>query len=217
MRETAMIRNIVLVAALLLFTALAAEESAQPAPAKKPVPGAQFDKEEPVYDGGMIYIKVGGALLFDDRRVLIQPAFGFGYRYEQGDLGIDISFFNESLGPTIDHEDYKDDVAYDRNDLHITLSRWVNLSFYWIAEPVSWHSFYIGGGAAIETLDLELLDDLSSQTGLSVTAAAGWEFMRERKVTLFAQMETTIPCYVGHFEDDTFWIPSFMFTVGAGF
>ncbi|GEM_PF-1316795 len=217
MRERDMTRMFVLVAVLSLFTALAAEEAAQKDPEKKPVPGAQTDEEKPQYDGGLVYIKVGGALLFDERRVIPEPTFGFGYRYEEGALAIDLSFFNESIGPTVNHEDYRDDDPYDRNKLRITLSRWANLSFYWIAEPVSWHSFYIGGGAAIETLDLELLDDLSSQTGLSLTATAGWEFMRERTVTLFGQLEASIPCYTASFAGDSFWVPSFLFTVGAGF
>jgi hypothetical protein len=207
----------VLIAVLIVFTTLTAEEEARKAPEKKPVPGAETDKEKPQYDGGMVYLKVGGAILFDERRVLPEAFFGFGYRYEQGDLGIDLSFFNESIGPTVDHEDYQEETAYDRNKVRITLSRWANLSFYWIAEPVSWHSFYVGGGLAIETLDLEILDDVSSQTGLSVTATAGWEFMRERRVTLFGQLEATLPCYTGRFENDRFWIPSFVFVVGAGF
>ena len=212
-----MIRTAIFCLALILCASLAAEEAPQKAPEKKPVPGAEADREDPQYDGGLVYIKVGGALLFDERRVIPEPTFGFGYRYEEGSLAIDLSFFNESIGPTVDHEDYKTDAPYDRNKLRITLSRWANLSFYWIAEPVSWHSFYIGGGAAIETLDLELFDDLSSQTGLSLTATVGWEFMRERKVTLFGQLEATIPCYTATFADDTFWIPSFLFVVGAGF
>ncbi len=172
---------------------------------------------EPALDGSRVYLKLGGAMLFDERRVIPEPAFGFGYRYVEGMLLVDLSLFNETIGPTLDWRDYNKEIAYERNNLHITLTRWVNLSFCWIAEPTSWQSFYGGGGLAVETLDIELGGDISSKTGLSVTVMAGWEFLRDRTVMILTQIEAVFPLYAGSFAGDTFWIPSLILTVGAGF
>jgi len=167
--------------------------------------------------GGRVYLKLGGALLFDERRVIPEPTFGFGYRYEEGMLAVDLSFFNESIGPTVKYTDYGTDIPYERNKLRITLTRWANLSFLWLAEPAAWNSFYAGGGLAVETIDLELADDISSRTGIAGTLMVGWEFMRDRKIVIFVQLETVLPCYAGRFNGDTFWVPSLTLTVGAGF
>jgi len=200
---------------LCAFTLLSAEGS----DASSSDSGKEKEKKEEKkdIDGNRVYLKLGGALLFDERRVVPEPTFGFGYRYEEGMFAADLSFFNESIGPTVNYKDYGKEVAYERNKMRITLTRWVNLSFFWLAEPASWHSFYAGGGFAVETLDLELLDDISSQTGIAATATVGWEFLRDRMIMVFAQIEAVLPCYAGHFEGDTFWIPSLTLTVGAGF
>ncbi len=175
--------------------------------------------DEPNEDlnGSRVYLKIGGALLFDDRRVVPEPAFGLGYRYEEGMLMVDLSFFNETIGPTLDWRDYNEEIPYERNKLHITVTRWANLSFCWIAEPASWQSFYGGGGLAVETLDLELGDDISSESGLAATVMIGWEFLRDRKVAILTQLEAIFPLYAGSFGGDTFWVPSLTLTVGAGF
>lgn len=207
-----------LLASLLVAATLAAGETEQKG--EEPTSDTHAAQEtadtEPVADGGRVYVKVGGGLLFDERRVVVEPAFGFGYRYTQGSFAVDLSVFNETIGPTVSYSGYKEQQEYDRNTLRITVSRWVDLSFLWVAEPRSWNSFFAGGGLAIETLDLELGGDISSQTGLGITLSAGWEFLRDRKVMLFAQAEVDLPCYTARFANDRFWIPSLIFVIGAG-
>ncbi|HSA32534.1 MAG TPA: hypothetical protein P5077_02290 [bacterium] len=201
---------------LLATTPLAADGPEQPQGPEKDQPAAEEKGDEPVADGGRVYLKVGGGLLFDERRIAVEPAFGFGYRYTQGSFAVDLSVFNETIGPTVDYAGYKEEQEYERNALRITMSRWIGISFLWVAEPRAWNSFFTGGGLAIETLDLELASESSSQTGLGVTFVAGWEFLRDRTVMLFAQAEVDLPCYTARFYGDRFWVPSIVFVIGAG-
>ena len=152
-------------------------------------------------------------------------AFGFGYRYELDELGIELSFLNLVIG----NNNNSSGSATVTGD-------WAKIMGLYFLSPISTGSFYLGGGlswgmaaaagnatgATGSTSSFETYTGSGLQGELSV----GYEFLRASTIRMFLQADATLPFYTVHrytFDDTTgamqsasSWVPSLAFSFGIG-
>lgn len=158
------------------------------------------------------YTRLGYGLMFGGD-VANGPAFGFGWRYELDQLGIDISGLN---------------FAFDNTDLddgmNFTLVRLGGLYFF---DPVNTHTPYAGAAlsygwsAASEEI---ATDDFNfySGSGLQGELTAGYEFLRASTIRMFVEANAVLPFYTAdrvsfNGDEDSLYTPSFTISIGLGY
>lgn len=139
------------------------------------------------------------------------PAFGFGWRYELDEIGIDISGFNTVL----------DDSGGD--GYQFTLLRLGGLYFF---NPVSNSTPYFSGALSwgwTTVQDGELGDadfKMYEDAGLQFEAGVGYEFLRASTIRMFVEANAIVPLYTVDYtndEDDTRYAPTFSLSLGLGY
>jgi hypothetical protein len=142
------------------------------------------------------------------------PAFGFGYRYELDQLGIEISGLNFLLA----------DDGDDELDLGFTGS-WIRLGGLYFFNPTASNSPYVnvglGWGASAVTSEFNNETFLYSGSGLQGEIGFGYEFLRASTIRLFFEGNLVLPFYTATQtfmnEEDSIYTPSFTISLGLGY
>jgi hypothetical protein len=140
------------------------------------------------------------------------PAFGFGWRYELDQFGIDISGFNFMFDNT------------DADDgLNWSLLRLGGLYFF---DPVNNSTPY--AGAALSYGWTGLSEEVStndykfySGNGLQGELTAGYEFLRASTIRMFVEANAVLPFYTAdrtfNDDEDSKYAPTFTVSIGLGY
>jgi len=151
-------------------------------------------------------------------------AFGFGYRYELDELGVELSFLNLVIG----NNNNSSGSATVTGD-------WVKIMGLYFLSPISTGSFFLGGGlswgmAAATGNATGATGSTSFQTytgsGLQGELSVGYEFLRASTIRMFLQADATLPFYtvrretfdtaLGATVGGSSWVPSLAFSFGIG-
>lgn len=146
------------------------------------------------------------------------PAFGFGWRYELDNMGIDISALNFTIS------DSKTDAA------SFSLLRLGALYFF---DPVANSTAYLNGGLSWGWTVTEFEENDVTRTyednGLQGEIGVGYEFMRTSTIRLFVEANALLPFYTVDYdgsywdeganadEEDSRWAPVFNISLGVGY
>lgn len=144
------------------------------------------------------------------------PAFGFGFRYELDQLGIEISALNGVFATDGDSD----------TDLGFTGSL-IRLGGLYYFESQANHSAYLNlglswGGAAA-TSEFQGEDRVYSGTGIQGEIGGGYEFLRASTIRLFVEGNLVLPFYTSTLDswssnvDDSIYTPTFTVSVGVGY
>ena len=153
-------------------------------------------------------------------------AFGFGYRYELDELGVDLSFLNLVIGNN------------NNSSKSTTVTgSWAKIMGLYFLSPIATGSLFLGGGlswgmaaATGSTTDATGSTSTSSQTytgsGLQGEISVGYEFLRASTIRMFLQADATLPFYTvrrytfdsvsGLTASASSWVPSLAFSFGIG-
>lgn len=157
----------------------------------------------------LFYARLGyGTILGGD--LTSGPAFGFGWRYELDQMGIDISIFN-----MIFDEDDADGAA-------VTLARLGVLYFF---DPVSDSTFYLNGalsyGFSGVTEEIDGEQVTFADNGLQGEAGFGYEFLRASTIRVFVEANAVLPFYASDAmidgEEESRYTPTFTLSLGLGY
>jgi hypothetical protein len=150
-------------------------------------------------------------------------AFGFGYRYELDELGIELSFLNLMIG----NNNNSSGSATVTGD-------WAKIMGLYFLSPTAGQSLYLGAGLswgmAAAAGNATSAGSTSFQTytgsGLQGELSVGYEFLRASTIRMFLQADATLPFYTVHRNtyDSTLlatvggssWVPSLAFSFGIG-
>jgi hypothetical protein len=150
-------------------------------------------------------------------------AFGFGYRYELDELGIELSFLNLMIG----NNNNSSGSATVTGD-------WAKIMGLYFLSPTAGQSLYLGAGLswgmAAAAGNATGTGSTSFQTytgsGLQGELSVGYEFLRASTIRMFLQADATLPFYTVHRNtyDSTLlatvggssWVPSLAFSFGIG-
>jgi hypothetical protein len=151
-------------------------------------------------------------------------AFGFGYRYELDELGVELSFLNLVIG----NNNNSSGSATVTGD-------WAKIMGLYFLSPISTGSFFLGGGlswgmAAATGNATGATGSTSFQTytgsGLQGELSVGYEFLRASTIRMFLQADATLPFYtvrretfdtaLGATVGGSSWVPSLAFSFGIG-
>lgn len=187
---------------------------------KKPEP----KQEEPapkVENGGIFFAKIGLSLIVPTSEAVPTPYFGFGYRYELGSIAFECSFLNTSIetkkAPETDSK-YKNSTTY-----YYSMTRWLQLNVFYFVSSKSIHSFYLGGGASLESQQVKNgYDNSGEKIGAGGNIIFGYEFFRASRTRIFLQLEVNLPFFNTKLSFDeipskSFYIPGGSFVAGIGF
>jgi hypothetical protein len=136
------------------------------------------------------------------------PAFGFGYRYELDNIGIEASFLNMII-------------ASGATEASVNAS-WVKLMALYFTNPVGNRSAYFGGGLSWGATGLYDGTRTYEGSGLQGEVTAGYELLRASTIRLFVQFDATLPFYSSKSIDimdaasKSSWTPVFAASFGVG-
>lgn len=116
------------------------------------------------------------------------PAFGFGYRYELDNLGVDVSFLNFMF----DSGDSDNDGTTDSAG---ATGSWVKLMGLYFLNPLANRSSYLGAGISFGSTAVVDNAAVYSGSGLQAEASLGYEFLRASSIRMFVQADATLPFY----------------------
>lgn len=143
------------------------------------------------------------------------PQFGFGYRYELDNVGIDLSFLNLMVATGKRNADGTTGSA-------AVTGSWVKLMGIYYANPMANSSLYFGGGLSWGVT--AIADDTTaySGSGLQGEAVIGYELLRASTIRIFLEGEATLPFYT--VTEDYFlgtgnsskYVPFFGASIGLG-
>jgi hypothetical protein len=143
------------------------------------------------------------------------PSFGFGYRYELDNIGVDFSF-NIVVA---NHED---------NTMMTTSGgvsgSWAKLMGSYFLNPTGNGSTYLSAGASWGGAFVSDTTRSYSGSGLQGELSGGYEFLRASTIRMFAQADATLPIYMSSgtgfagavTTTDRVWTPTFSLSVGIG-
>lgn len=150
------------------------------------------------------------------------PAFGFGYRYELDNLGIDFSFLNFTVGTNESNNSGSAGVS----------GSWIKLMGLYFLNPTANRSSYLGAGlgwgatAVARSSNSTTTTTFNSYTGTGLQGelSAGYEFLRASTIRMFVQADATLPFYLVHSNDfstttvteDSSYAPTFVVSFGIG-
>ena len=115
------------------------------------------------------------------------PQFGFGYRYELDNVGIDLSFLNLMVSS------HRDNVN-GTGSAGVTGS-WVKLMGLYFANPLSNGSLYFGAGVSWGGTAIANDTTAYSGSGLQGEGIVGYELLRASTIRIFLEGEATLPFY----------------------
>jgi hypothetical protein len=162
---------------------------------------------------GLKYVRLGyGAVT--GKTSAVGTAFGFGYRYELDQIGIDISLFNMVWAST-DTQNMGSKGGINGELIGIGVVNYQT--------PLSNNSIYYGGriGYGLNDFFDESTDGNYSGSGLQLTAVGGFEMLRSSTIRLFVEIDITAPLYTSsatfdNGTDSKRWAPVAALTIGAG-
>lgn len=150
------------------------------------------------------YVQLGYGLVRGDG-VAAGPSFGFGYRRELDQYGLDISFLNFTI-------------ANETIDTDGVTGSWLKLLGLYYQEPTADSTIYYGlglsWGAAVVTGDNA---GTFTGSGLQGEAVVGYAAFRSSTIRGFAQLNATFPFYTAKGpNDETRYTPYVVASVGIG-
>lgn len=145
------------------------------------------------------------------------PQFGFGYRYELDNVGIDLSFLNFMVASSKQRADGT------TSSVGVTGS-WVKLMGLYFANPLSNGSLYFGGGLSWGGTAIANETSSYSGSGLQGEGVVGYELLRASTIRIFLEGEATLPFYTvtenylftGTTAGGSKYVPFFGASIGLG-
>lgn len=151
------------------------------------------------------------------------PSFGFGYRYELDNIGIDVSFLNLTVA------DKGKDANGESKGAAVNGS-WARLMGLYFFDPLANRSAYVGAGLSWGGTALSKDNVFYSGSGLQGELSLGYELLRASTIRIFTQLDAQLPFYkatndlysysstsgLSAANNDSLWAPSFVLSVGLG-
>ena len=185
---------------------------------RKNVTDRQADPNR-VKSDNLVYVNLGaGYTMGGTESAYMDTAYGFGYRYELDNLGLDVSFRVQMASE--DRREFDEpefgQIDTEGHEVPETVALSGNLRAFYFSNPSESATFYYGGGMSYGVMNFYRHDKEWGNAGLMANGTVGYEFMRTSTIRMFVESNVYLPFFSASDDlESSRWVPQMMVVVGG--